>query len=123
MNKLGLTLAIAAVAALNVIVVAGAGLPDSVTGERLLAIAVPIMDVSLVLSSVLLGRILLARGVRTLGIVFLLNIGLFAIAIVMRVAGSVPSRWLLFTADAYWLNLYLIALSKHWSVLSGQSAG
>jgi len=122
MDKLAVTLAIATVAALNVVVVVGASLPDSVTGERLLAIAVPIMDLCLVLSSVLLGRILVARGFRTLGALLILNIALFAAAVVLRVVGSIPPRWLLFTTDVYWLNLYLIALSKHWSVFSGRAA-
>ena len=122
MNKLAVTLAVVTVAALNVILVVGAGLPDSTTGERLLSGMVPIMDLSLVLSSVLLARIFIAKGFPTLGKIFLFNIALFAVAVVVRAAGSMPPRWLLFTADAYWLNLYLIALSRHWSFWSGQSA-
>jgi hypothetical protein len=122
MNKLAVTLAIVTVAALNVIVVVGAGLPGSTTGERLLAIAVPIMDLCLVLSSVLLGRLLLATGNRTLGTLLMLNLVLFAAAVVLRVLGSIPPRWVLFTADVYWLNLYLVALSKQWSAATGRAA-
>jgi hypothetical protein len=121
-NKLAVVLAVVTVAALNVIVVVGAGLPASTTGERLLGGVVPLMDLSLVLSSVLLARIFIAKGFPTLGKLFIFNIALFAIAVVVRVAGSMPPRWLLFTADAYWLNLYLIALSRHWDLWSDQSA-
>lgn len=122
MNRLAVALAIATVAALNVIVLVGAGLPASGTGEWVLAVAVPIMDGCLVLSSILLGRRFLATGHRTLGTLLLLNLTLFAAAIVTRMRGSIPPRWALFTADVYWLNLYLVALSKYWSALSGRAA-
>jgi hypothetical protein len=29
-----------------------------------------------------------------------------------------PPRWLLFGTDVYWLNLYLVALAKHWRLLA-----
>ena len=122
MNRLAVALAIATVGALNVIVLLGAGLPASDTSERVLAIAVPIMDVCLVTSSILLGRSFLATGHRTLGTLLLLNLALFAAAIVIRMRGSIPPRWVLFTADVYWLNLYLVALSKYWSAPSGRAA-
>jgi hypothetical protein len=122
MNKLAVILAIATIAVLNFMVVVGAGLPGSATGERLLDMAVPVMDLCLVLSSVLLGRMLLATGYRTLGKLLMLNLALFAAALVLRVFGSIPPRWVLFTADVYWLNLYLVALSKHWSAVAGRAA-
>jgi hypothetical protein len=122
MNKLAVALAIATVVTLDVIVGLGSGLPDSVVSGRLIAVAVPIMDLCLVVSSVLLARILFARGFRRLGILFALNLVLFAIAVVVRLTGSVPPRWLLFSADVYWLNLYLVALSRFWPVLLGRSA-
>jgi hypothetical protein len=121
-NKFVVTVAIATVAALNVVLIVGAGLADSTTEQRLLAIVVPIMDLCLVLSSVLLARMLMAQGFRTLGLLFILNLVLFALALVVRLGGSMPPRWLLFTVDVYWLNLYLIALSKHWPVVSGKAA-
>jgi hypothetical protein len=120
MNKLAIALAIATVAALDLIVVVGAGLPASATGERLLAVAVPTMDLCLVLSSVLLGRLLLATGHRTLGTLLMFNLVLFAAAAVLRVLGSIPPRWVLFAADLYWLNLYLVTLSTQWSAASGR---
>jgi len=113
MTKLSAALAVVTVAALDLIVIVGAGLPGSATGERLVAMAVPIMDLCLVLSSVLLGRILLAAGHRTLGTLMMLNLVLFAAAVALRVLGSIPPRWALFAADVYWLNLYLVALPKH----------
>jgi hypothetical protein len=113
MNKSALTLGVVTVAILNVVIIVGAGLPDSASGERLIATLIPVLDFCVIVSSVLLGRTLVARGFRTLGILFLLNIALFALAIVVRVSGSMPPRWLLFGTDVYWLNLYLVALSKH----------
>jgi hypothetical protein len=35
------------------------------------------------------------------------------IAAVVRATGSMPPRWLLYGVDVYWLNLYLIALSRY----------
>jgi hypothetical protein len=54
---------------------------------------------------------------------FTLNLALFAVAVVVRLRGSMPPRWLLFGVDVYWLNLYLFALAKHWRVLAGRSTG
>jgi len=119
-NRLAVTLALATVAALDVILVAGAGFPDSAPGEGLIAGAVPIMDLCLVVSSVLLGRLLFANGSRGLGMLFTLNLALFAMAVVVRLRGSMPPRWLLFGVDVYWLNLYLVALARHWRVLAGR---
>jgi hypothetical protein len=51
MKKPAIALAIATVAALDLIVMVGAGLPASATGERLLAIAVPTMDLCLSLTA------------------------------------------------------------------------
>jgi len=122
MNKSALTLGVVTVAILNVVVIVGAGLPDSASGERLIAALIPVLDFCVVVSSVLLGKTLVARGLRTLGILFFLNIALFGLAIVVRVSGSMPPRWLLFATDVYWLNLYLVALAKHWRLLAGQPA-
>jgi len=122
MNKSALTLGVVTVAILNVVIIVGAGLPASASGERLIAALIPVLDFCVVVSSVLLGKTLVARGLRTLGILFFLNIALFALAIVVRVSGSMPPRWLLFATDVYWLNLYLVALAKHWKLLAGQPA-
>ncbi|HSE46970.1 MAG TPA: hypothetical protein VLA89_16750 [Gemmatimonadales bacterium] len=117
-----MTLGVVTVAILNVVIIVGAGLPDSASGERLIAALIPVLDFCVVVSSVLLGKTLVARGLRTLGILFFLNIALFALAIVVRVSGSMPPRWLLFATDVYWLNLYLITLAKHWRLLAGHPA-
>jgi len=122
MNQLAVALAIATVAALDLILLAGAGAPSSATGDRVIAVVVPIMDLCLLASSVLLGRLLLARGNRTLGLLFMLNLALFAIAVVVRATGGMPPRWLLYAVDVYWLNLYLVTLSRYWPTLAGPSA-
>ena len=122
MSRLAVALALVTIATLNVILVAGSGFPNEPLGDRRVAVAVPVMDLCLVLSSALLGRVLLARGFRALGILFLLNLVIFAAAFVVRVGGAVPPRWLLFGTDVYWLNLYLIGISKHWRTLLDRSA-
>jgi hypothetical protein len=121
MNKSALTLGVVTVAILNVVIIVGAGLPDSASGEHLIAVLIPVLDFCVVVSSVLLGRVL-TKGFRTLGILFFLNLALYALAIVVRVSGSMPPRWLLFATDAYWLNLYLVALAKHWRLLADRPA-
>jgi len=118
MNMLAVALAIATVATLDLILLVGAGFPT--TGERLTAVVVPIMDLCLVVSSVLLARILIAAGVRRLGMFFVLNLALFAMAAVVRARGSMPPRWLLYGVDVYWVNLYLVALARYWPVISGR---
>lgn len=122
MNQLAVTLALATVAALDVILVAGAGVPDPALAQGLIAVAVPIMDLCLFVSSVLLARLLFANGFRGLGTLFTINLALFAVALVVRLRGSMPPRWLLFGVDVYWLNLYLVALARHWRVLAGRSS-
>lgn len=112
MNKLAVALAIATVALLDLILVVGAGLPSSITGERLIAAAVPIMDLCLLSSSALLAWLLIAGGARRLGLLFTRNFVLFAIAAVVRATGSMPPRWLLYGVDVYWSNLYLVVLSR-----------
>jgi hypothetical protein len=120
MNTLAMTLALATVATLDLILLVGAGLPGSASGERLTAVVVPLMDLCLVVSSVLLARILIAVGVRKLGFLFVLNLALFAMAAVVRARGSMPPRWLLYGVDVYWVNLYLVTLARHWPVVSGR---
>jgi hypothetical protein len=71
------------------------------------------MDLSLVSSSGLLGLFFLRHHSRFLGAAFLLNIGIFAVAFVLVTSGFRFARTLRFAADIYWLNLYLIGLSKY----------
>lgn len=121
MNKLAAIFAIATVTLLNVIVVIGSGIPNSATGGQVIATIVPIIDFCILASSVLLGRMLIAGGFRKVGFLFIGNIGFFVVARVMHIIGSPPPRWLLFSADLYWLNLYLVTLSRHWRLLLGES--
>ena len=101
MKKLALLFGAITVAALNVIVFAGSGLSDASIGQRLITVAVPIMDVSLIASSVLFGRLLIGvKGFSVLGLLFILNLAALAgVAIVVVLTGRILPRWLLIGAD------------------------
>jgi len=119
---LAIPLALATIVTLELIVLIGAGVPNSAAGSRLTAVLVPIMDLCLVTSSALLAWILGRNDARVLAGLFLFNLALFAAAAVMRASGSLPPRWLLYAVDIYWLGLYLITLGRHWPIVPGRSA-
>jgi hypothetical protein len=119
---LTIPLAPATILTLELIVLIGAGVPNSAAGNRLTAVLVPSMDLCLVTSSALLAWILGRNGARVFAGLFLLNLALFAAAAVMHASGSIPPRWLLYAVDVYWLSLYLITLARHWPIVSGRSA-
>jgi hypothetical protein len=70
-----------------------------------------VMDVSLLASSVALGVTFLRKGSRLLGALFLANLVVMLGALGLRVAGVQLPRAVLFGADLYWLNLYLVGLA------------
>lgn len=70
----------------------------------------------------LLGVHFSKSGSRLLGALFFLNIGITAAAIVLRVQGFVFPTLVLFLADIYWLNLYLICLTKNYKTLLNPSS-
>ena len=78
---------------------------------------VAVMDLSLVSSSVLLGHFFMRHHARVLGGVFLLNIVIFVVAFILVTWGARFPRVLLFGADIYWLNLYLIGATKGFQIL------
>jgi hypothetical protein len=78
------------------------------------------MDLSLIASSGLLGLFFLKHHSRLFGAVFLLNVGVFAFILVT--SGVRFTRILLFAADIYWLNLYLVGIAKFFHILSSPRA-
>jgi hypothetical protein len=73
-------------------------------------ILVLLMDVSLIASSVALGVTFLRGGKRLLGALFLGNLLLMLVAFLVRIIGMQFPRAVLFAADLYWLNLYLVGI-------------
>jgi hypothetical protein len=113
-TSLALAAAVVTVACLDIIIAIGAGIPESSAGEQVIAVAVPVMDIALVLSSALMLRMCVAIRSRAMGALFALNLILFAAAVLLRLTDVVMPRWLLFSFDVYWLNLYLFVLSRLW---------
>ena len=56
MTSLALAAAVVTLVCLDIIIAIGAGIPESSAGEQVIAVAVPVMDIALVLSSALMLR-------------------------------------------------------------------
>ena len=117
MKHLTALLSILTILSLDLILLLGALEHDLQSVQPVFNGLVAVMDLSLVSSSALLGLILMRHGARVLGAVFLLNIVIFAAAFVLVGSGVRFSRVLLFGADIYWLNLYLIGATKFFRIL------
>jgi hypothetical protein len=106
MRIVGVVLGMVTVVALDLILLIGAsGEPPS-----WFAALVLVMDLSLIASSVTLGIAFLRRGRFPLGTLFLVNLVVMLGALMLRVSGVEFPRAVLFAADVYWLNLYLVGL-------------
>jgi hypothetical protein len=117
MGLVGPALALATIAALDLILLIGAGTdPPRPAWFGALTAAT---DLCLVASSALLGAALLRRRRRLLGSMFLANPALMLCALVLRLAGAEFGRALLFGAAVYWLNLYLVGLCVGWREIRG----
>jgi hypothetical protein len=102
----GFVLGAVTVAALDLILLVGAaGEPPPWFGALVLA-----MDLSLAASSVALGASFLRRHRPLLGVLFLGNLAVMLAALALRASGADIPRAVLFGADLYWLNLYLVGL-------------
>jgi hypothetical protein len=110
-------LSLLTVICLDLILLFGAAVPDAQSIRPYFNALVAVMDLSLVSSSGLLGLYFLRHHSQFLGAAFLLNIGLFAVAFVLVTSGVRFARILLFAADVYWLNLYLIGVTKYFPAL------
>ena len=117
MKYLAALLSLLTILCLDLILLFGAAVPDTQSIRPYFNALVAVMDLSLVSSSGLLGLFFLKHHFRFLGAAFLLNIGIFAVAFVLVTSGFRFARILLFAADIYWLNLYLIGITKYFTTL------
>ena len=113
MKYVSALLSLLTVLCLDLILLLGAAVPDTQSTRPYFNALVAAMDLSLVASSGLLGLFFLKHHSKFLGAAFLLNIGIFAVAFLLVTSGVRFAPILLFAADIYWLNLYLIGLSKY----------
>jgi len=127
---LAASLSLLTILCLELILLLGAAVPDTQSIRPYFNALVAVMDLSLVSSSGLLGLFFLKHRSRFLGAAFLLNIGIFAVAFILVTSGVRFAPILLFAADIYWLNLYLIGITRYFPALfstrdwaSEQSAG
>jgi hypothetical protein len=81
-----------------------------------------VMDLSLVSSSGLLGFHFAGRRNKLFAALFFLNISLFGVAFILRAFGVRLHPLLLYAADLYWLNLYLVCLTRYGRTISGWPA-
>jgi hypothetical protein len=102
------------VGSLNAIVFVGAAGHDIGAPPGLLAGLVLILDVSVLVSSILLGLFFARMKRPLLSALFLSNVALFIGAAGVRLHGFSFRPAVLFAVDLYWLNLYLVVLARHW---------
>lgn len=117
MKYLAASLSILTILSLDLILVLGAAVHDPRSIRPYFGALVAVMDLSLVASSGLLGHFFLKHRSRFLAAAFLLNIGIFAVAFLLVTSGVRFAPILLFAADIYWLNLYLIGTTKFFHIL------
>ena len=122
MKYLAALLSIVTILSLDLILLLGAVVPDPQSIRPYFGALVAVMDLSLVGSSGLLGLFFLKHHSRFLGAVFVLNFGIFAVAFILVTSGVRFTPVLLFAADIYWLNLYLIGITKFYHILSSPRA-
>ena len=98
--------------ALNTLLLLGATFPDADSIRPTLNGVIVVFEVALLVSSGLLGSWYWRIGPRWLGVVFGGNIAVSAFGMIFRLAGGVFPALVLFGADLYWLNLYLVCLAR-----------
>ncbi len=105
MRVASVTFGLVTVAALDMVLLLGA------TGEPpWFGTLVMVMDITLIVSSILLGVVFLRDGKTVLASLFLSNLGLMLAAMLIRAYGLRLTPMVLFGADVYWLNLYISGL-------------
>ena len=105
--------------AVDAVLLIGAAGGDLGVGPGGMGVAVVALDLSLVGSSLLLGRTFAARGRRRLAALFFANLGVFAVAACLRASGYRFRPAVLFAADLYWLTLYVACLAKFGREIAG----
>jgi hypothetical protein len=119
LGRITIALSLATIIALNLILLLGAGIQDPRSIRPLFGGLVAAMDLSLVSSSCLLGFRFARRRNKLPAALFFLNIGLFVAAFLLVAFGVRFHPLLLYGADLYWLNLYLVCLTRYWRTISG----
>ena len=119
LGRIAIAPSIVTVLALDLILLLGAGVQDQESIRPVFGGLVMVMDLSLVSSSSLLGFRFARRGNRRLAALFFLNIGLFVVAFFFVASGVRFHPLLLYAADLYWLNLYLVCLTRYGRSISG----
>ena len=119
LGRLAIALSIATVLALDLILLLGAGIQDPGSIRPVFGGLVMVMDLCLVSSSSLLGFRFARLGNKRAAVLFFLNIGLFVVAFLFVASGVRLHPLLLYTADLYWLNLYLVCLTRYGRTISG----
>ncbi|HEV3121464.1 MAG TPA: hypothetical protein VGY53_06155 [Isosphaeraceae bacterium] len=122
MRLLAILLSLLTIAALELLLLLGAAVHDRSSIEQFFNGLVMALDLSLVTSSGLLGYLFARQRRTTLASVFFLNIGIFVVAVVLRVSGVTFPPLLLFGVDLYWLSLYLVCLSRYWRDISSSGS-
>ena len=110
------------IASLNTILLLGASLRELESIRTVFDGVVVVMDLSLVISSLLLGYLFFKNQAYFLSILFFLNIALFVVASILRIRGVLFSPIVLYGADLYWLNLYLVSLARNRAILVGHAS-
>ena len=100
------------VGALNLILLVGAAVHDPKVLQPALFVLVNVLHLGLVVSSPLLGIWYWRAGPRWLGVVFWINLVALEVSAVVRVVWGIFPPLVLFGADLYWLNLYLVCLAR-----------
>jgi hypothetical protein len=116
-SALGLSLIV--IACLNLILLIGAAFPGRVDLKPIFDATILFFDVALVSSSLLLGTLLGRRRERLFAVLFFANVGIFAVAIIYRSVGKPFPPLILFGADLYWLQLYVVVIGRHGRWLLG----
>jgi hypothetical protein len=120
LGRIAIAFALIVVVSLNVILLLGAAGEDMGAPAGALAASVVIFDVSLVVSSLMLGLTFAKLKRAHLSALFFGNLALFIVAAAARVSGISFRPAALFAADLYWLNVYLVVLARHWGQIAHQ---
>jgi hypothetical protein len=115
MKSLSLVLALVVITSLNAILLWGAGTSGKVVGSNFMfGILVLVMDVSLVTSSFLLAYLFWREHRVLWAALFFTNLLIIMVALVLKFTDTGLSSFVLFGADLYWLDLYLVCLCCEW---------
>ena len=122
LGRLAIPFALIVVASLNAILLVGAARSDFGAPSSALSGLVLILDLSIVVSSIVLVFVFARLKWRRLSLLFLANLAVFLVAAAARLFGLSFRPAVLFATDLYWLNLYLVVLARHWRAIADAPA-